>query len=581
MCYLSSFSFSMSTLPTVIRLMVVDPDPVFRAGLVSGLSQFSDVRVVAEASNFTIAWRALMDRAQVDVMLVGLSLEGCQQLKTQHSQVPMLLLDRLPEAELLSAFQLGIEGYCPKGSEIAQFVTAIRALAAGQRYWSPEDLERVSIAATPADQPHLFSILRQHWKSLSVRQIDAALNDIHAQLQYPDLSALDKAFLAGRRRELKAARWFVQRLFADSQQKISQPRTSQGRSISKSSPLATQFPSAAALNSLPSVELEPVDLERTEPSKPAPSLQAIVFDRIAMKLQSNLENLTDTPLEIDILKPEKKRELLFIILRQLELILDELRFSQVQPHQLHEKQPAILHDLWQTVVMTFFGRYYTLHVKNQDIEIVPAILQDAEVVQTEILNPIPLVNDVLSHLLFQIPLTIEQTAYLERTPEAINRSIDVLENLTIQVANAVIQPLLNRFANSEAIKRGFYDRRLLSTREIERFRNDLSWRYRVERYVVEPKAIFESRYRLWVFSDYGIDRIAIYSPRSEELDQLSGLQLAVTLALETRDAIAPRLRSAIAFLGSGIVYVLTEVIGRGIGLIGRGILKGIGKSVRG
>ena len=59
---------------------------------------------------------------------------------------------------------------------------------------------------------------------------------------------------------------------------------------------------------------------------------------------------------------------------------------------------------------------------------------------------------------------------------------------------------------------------------------------------------------------------------------LTGIQLAVTLVLETRDAVAPRVRAAIAFVGSGLVYVLTEVVGRGIGLVGRGILQGIGSA---
>ncbi|PJF23626.1 MAG: DUF3685 domain-containing protein, partial [Phototrophicales bacterium] len=54
----------------------------------------------------------------------------------------------------------------------------------------------------------------------------------------------------------------------------------------------------------------------------------------------------------------------------------------------------------------------------------------------------------------------------------------------------------------------------------------------------------------------------------------------VTLALETRDAIAPRLRSVISVIGSGVIYVLTEVIGRGIGLIGRGIIKGVNNVVQ-
>jgi hypothetical protein len=57
-----------------------------------------------------------------------------------------------------------------------------------------------------------------------------------------------------------------------------------------------------------------------------------------------------------------------------------------------------------------------------------------------------------------------------------------------------------------------------------------------------------------------------------------GVPLVVTIALEARDAIAPRLRSTLSVLGSGVVYVLTEVVGRGIGLIGRGILKGLGNA---
>jgi hypothetical protein len=309
--------------------------------------------------------------------------------------------------------------------------------------------------------------------------------------------------------------------------------------------------------------------------------QGELFERIATKLQSSLENLTGIPLEIDILKLEKKRELFFIILRQLEDLLDELRFSQLLPDQFAAKQSDVLRDLWQAIVMQFFGRYSTIRVKNRDLEMVSTLLEESGVVQAEILDKIPLAQEIFEHLLFEMPLIIDQTLYEIGTIEARDRAIDLLENLIIQLANATIQPLLNRFANLEAIKQEFYDRRLLSTREIERFRNDLSWRFRSERLFTEPKAIFESRYRLFVLEDYGINRVVVYSPRIEELESLSGVQFAVTLALETRDAISPRLRGAIAFLGSGIVYVLTEVIGRGIGLIGRGILKGIGKSVRG
>jgi hypothetical protein len=153
-----------------------------------------------------------------------------------------------------------------------------------------------------------------------------------------------------------------------------------------------------------------------------------------------------------------------------------------------------------------------------------------------------------------------------------------LQNLVISLANAVMQPLLNNFADTEEIKLNYYDRRLLSTREIERFRNDLSWKYRLDNYIGEPKAIFESRFWLLILADRGIERVSIYGPRNEELRELAGFKLAVTLVLETRDAIAPRVSSIISFLGTGVVYILTQVIGRGIGLIGRGILQGIGNA---
>jgi hypothetical protein len=314
------------------------------------------------------------------------------------------------------------------------------------------------------------------------------------------------------------------------------------------------------------------------------SIQSALFDTTFARLQSTLRNLTSTPLEIDILREDKKRELLSIVLRQLEEILDDLRFSQLVPDQLPERRNMILQDLWEVSTKEFFGRYATLQLTHSPVEsltepmidLVDFLLQDREIVQTAILNKIPDVTDFLGHLLYQAPILIDETLYNVGTIEAMTRLEDLLQNLVIQLANAVIQPLLNRFGNVVAVKQNFYDRRLLSTREIERFRNNLSWKYRVEKYFGEPTAIFESRHTLFILQDQGISKTSIYSPRNLEMDDLSGLRLAVTLTLEARDALSPRVRSAVSFLGSGVVYVLTEVIGRGIGLIGRGIIKGVG-----
>ena len=558
----------MTTSSPIVRIMIVELDPVFRSGLLNCLNRYSDFRVVAEAESVTAAWRILNNRdtqvEPLDILIVGAGLKFVQQVKAQFPALPVLLTELLPEAELFAAYQVGVDGFCQKGSAIAEFVAAIRQVASGQNYWRPEQVQQLAIATTQPETISVFGVVRHNWRSSGLRQIDAAIAQVNQQLRASNLSLLDQAFLAGRRRELKAARWLVQQLL---------PAQNLKKSVRQVAPPLPSETFSAAIVSSPEVEIV---AEEPRPKE----LQASIFDQIASKLQSSLENFTNTPLEIDILKQERKRELFYTILRQLERVLDELKYSEVLPDQLEEKRSVVLRDFWEAVVIEFFGRYSTLRLRNRTIELVPAVLEEGDAVQAQILDRIPLIPEVFEHLLFQRPLAIDQTSYDVGTSEARDRCVDILENLTIQIANAVIQPLLNRFATVEFIKQRFYDRRLLSTREIERFRNDLSWRFRMERLFEEPKAIFESQHRLFVFSDYGIQRMTIYSPRNEELEALSGVPLAVTLALETRDAISPRFRGAIAFVGSGIVFVLTEVIGRGIGLIGRGILKGIGKSVR-
>ncbi|MDF5716578.1 MAG: DUF3685 domain-containing protein, partial [Rhizonema sp. NSF051] len=237
---------------------------------------------------------------------------------------------------------------------------------------------------------------------------------------------------------------------------------------------------------------------------------------------------------------------------------------------------TLLLDVFQAVNIDFFGKFFRVKVGERQLEVVTLLLQETEVVQRDILNKIPLVNELLSYLLFKTDLLVDNKLYQVGSIEAQEQALIILENVLIQVANAVIQPLLNRLADVETIKQNFYDQKLISTREIERFRNNLSWRYRIKNLILEPKAIFESCYQLFVFAPRGIATVSIYAPRSQELAQLSGIPLIITLALELRDAIAPRIQSLLSLFGNGLVFILTQVIGKSIGLIGRGIIQGIG-----
>ena len=544
-----------------IQILAIESDPVIQSGLVTCLNRFPDLQV-AEAADDVGAWQILTERVgepiAVDLILLGLrsdrqledgaTLVFCRAVKARFPNLPILLLAAPRSADLTIAFQLGIEGCCLRGGSILDLVASIRQVAAGQTSWTPEILQQV-IIGTEIRPHNWFNGVGNRLRLSSLQQIETTLTELNTNLD-GDLSVVDRLLLTGRKRELNTARWLVKRLLPTGSPVIL-------------TPLLAPVVSSQLTSSPP---IDPSFNPQTQ----------TLFDRIAAKLQSGLENLTNTPLEIDILRQEKKRELFYLILRQFEGLLDELRFSQVTIEQLAAKEPTILQDLWASVTTDFFGRYYTVSIEDRQIEIIPILLQDIAIVQTEILAKIPQSIELLNYLLFKTPLTIDNTICAVGTIAAEERACILLENLTIGIANAVMQPLLNRFGNLESMKSGFYDRRLLSSREIERFRNDLSWRYRIDRYIGEPQAIFESQYRLFIFTAYGIKRVAIYAPRPQELDRLVGIPLVVTLALETRDALSPRVKSATTFIGSSIVYLLTEIIGRGIGLIGRGIVKGIG-----
>ncbi|MBD2066821.1 DUF3685 domain-containing protein [Leptolyngbya sp. FACHB-671] len=596
------------------RLMLVDDNRAFRAGLRIWLEQFSDLEVIAEAGDGTAALQALATHSTasassiaIDLVILDLGLGSadpeqiqgldlCRQISSQYPAIAILLLSSMTEPVMLAAARRsGARGYCPKHTEATELAAIIRQVARGGPRWVQPTAEELAVVVTPPTSgsirsqpivklPAPFAIFRRNLRLSGLQQIESALSDVTNQLQNLDLSLLDRAVLAGQQRELRASRWLVRRLLATPTVLEPSAAPTPQSDAAPSSGQQSRYYEGRTARQLEQTNaaqpFEDAELAVITPSENglanARSLQSALFDAIAVKLQSSLQNQTKTPLEIDILREEKKRELLYLILRQLEEILDELRFSQVQPGQLEEKRSLILQDLWGAVVTDFFGKYYTISIGNAEIEVASTLLQDVEVVQSAILDKIPFFDSLLSHLLFQTPLILEGIPYVPGSPEAMRRAESILENLIIQVANAVVQPLLNRFANAETIKQNFYEYRLLSIREVERFRNNLSWKYRLEKYLDEPKAIFESQHPLFIFYGRGIQRVSVYAPRAQELEQLSGLQFTVTLALETRDAIAPRFRSAISFVGTGLIYVLTEVIGRGIGLIGRGILKGVG-----
>ena len=93
-----------------------------------------------------------------------------------------------------------------------------------------------------------------------------------------------------------------------------------------------------------------------------------------------------------------------------------------------------------------------------------------------------------------------------------------------------------------------------------------------------PIYLYESKRQFIDIIDKKFNRYFKNENREKELENLQWLQKQVTLLVEIRDALAPQLELAVKYIGNLFVTFLTKVVGKAIGLVGKGILQGVGRS---
>lgn len=550
-----------------LTLLLVDEDPIFRLGLVTALANQTQVQVIGQVDNAQALWEQckhqVPDLVLLDPLFLHSSTSGwelCQSLRRTYPDLKICLLTAsLDYSQLLKAKAQGIEGYFPKGTAIAQIVTGLEKIYQGETDW----LEAPTTSPRTPLSPQYRWLLPFFQSGLG--QIDHHLTVVENVLEQTTLSGFDQLFWSGRKRELQTAQWLVKHLMPASLRWQTQ--------LLVSSPSSPSFPSSAP----PLIS----NSSMIEGSDSAPFL----IQKTYANLQIPTRNLTTTPLELDILQTSKRQELLLLVLNQLQSVVRELKTLEITPEQLPDNLSPMLVEIWQTVTLSFFGKYCSPK-SSYRLDTIQAILTPyRELIQTESLDKIPFVPEILQYLLFTEPseasvnsLDSEPENGQGKRGENLSRLELYLHHLIVQLANSVMVFILNYFSDNEEIKQTLYQIELLSSREIAKFRNNLAWHYQLNQYWLEPKNIFESHYQLFYFSPQGIALTTVYSPRQAELAQLQGLARTVTLLLELRDALSPRLRSLVKFLGKGFVFALTQVIGRAIGLMIKGILQGIGNS---
>ncbi|MEU6533083.1 response regulator transcription factor [Streptomyces sp. NPDC046928] len=144
---------------TAIRLLLVDDDPLVRAGLALMLGGADDIEIVGEAADGADVG-PLVDRTRPDVVLMDIRMPGVdgltatERLRARQDPPQVVLLTTFhADDQVLRALRAGAAGFVLKDTPPAEIVDAVRKVAAGDPVLSPAVTRRLMdhAAGTAAD----------------------------------------------------------------------------------------------------------------------------------------------------------------------------------------------------------------------------------------------------------------------------------------------------------------------------------------------------------------------------------------------------------------------------------------------
>ncbi|MCK9531270.1 MAG: response regulator transcription factor [Gammaproteobacteria bacterium] len=162
-----------------ITVILVDDHPVVRAGYRRLLEGTDNIRVVAEADNGDLGYRAFIEHTP-DVVVMDLNMPGASGLEavrrilSRDSEAKVLVFSvHDNEAILNQAMKAGVRGYLTKRSAPETMVEAIETVAGGQIYIDPIMPEPTGQERSPADilSPREFEVFRLLIEGKSVAEI--------------------------------------------------------------------------------------------------------------------------------------------------------------------------------------------------------------------------------------------------------------------------------------------------------------------------------------------------------------------------------------------------------------------------
>ncbi|MFQ3662478.1 MAG: response regulator transcription factor [Chloroflexaceae bacterium] len=171
----------------IIRLVSVDAQAIFRAGIRHICCTFPDIEIAGEAGRSADAL-TLCERLRPDLMLLDGALPGALSLVAQmRQQYPairiIILVDRVDESVLRRTLQLGVVGYLLKHVDAFDLVQAIRSAAGGLLTIDPDVATRAILTPNAGDTRDQEALSEREQAVLSLLLQGISNNAIAGRLQ--------------------------------------------------------------------------------------------------------------------------------------------------------------------------------------------------------------------------------------------------------------------------------------------------------------------------------------------------------------------------------------------------------------
>lgn len=130
-----------------IKVIIADDHAILRAGLKQILAETEDIMVISEAQNAAEAIK-LGCQPDADVLLLDIALpdrsgmDALKYIKHVNTNIAVLMLSMYKEEQYaIRALKSGAAGYLCKQSASSELVNAIRVVASGKKYITPQVAE--------------------------------------------------------------------------------------------------------------------------------------------------------------------------------------------------------------------------------------------------------------------------------------------------------------------------------------------------------------------------------------------------------------------------------------------------------